>query len=61
MMTNVFAAIGQRRDDPYTLLLLGSDGRHYAQALPDGDPAPIEPDDGWDVDDNPPRADEVAE
>jgi hypothetical protein len=35
-VTNVFAAVGQHRDDPCLLLLLGSDGLHYAQALPDG-------------------------
>jgi hypothetical protein len=60
-VTNVFAAIGQHRDDPCRLLLLGSDGRHYAQALPDGRPVPVEPDGAWVVDERVPRPDEVAE
>lgn len=61
-MTNVFAAIGQHRDDSCLLLLLGSDGCHYAQALPDGKPVPVPPgEDGWVVDEQVPRPDEVAE
>ena len=60
-MTNVFAAIGQHRDDPYLLLLLGSDGLHYAKPLPDGEPVPVEPGEEWVVDERTPRPDEVAE
>jgi len=59
-MTNVFAAIGQHRDDPDRLLLLGADGAHYAQALPDGDPEPVEPDESWQVDAFVPQPDEIA-
>ncbi|CAA9538900.1 MAG: hypothetical protein AVDCRST_MAG59-617 [uncultured Thermomicrobiales bacterium] len=59
-MTNVFAAIGQHRDDPDRLLLLGTDGLHYVQALPDGEPVPVEVDDAWQVDDDCPRVDEIA-
>lgn len=58
--TIVFAAIGCHRDDPCLLLLLGTDGRHYAQPLPDGDPTPTEPDERWLIDAEVPRADEIA-
>lgn len=44
-----FLVVGEHRDDPLQLLLLGIDGRHYAYTLPEGDPTPIEPDDGWRV------------
>ena len=61
-MTNVFAAIGQHRDDPCLLLLLGSDGHRYAQAFPDGRPVAVAPgEDGWVVDERVPKPDEVAE
>lgn len=59
-MTNVFAAVGQHRDDPDLLLLLGSDGRHYAQALPDAAPVPVEVDDRWEVDERVPWPEEIA-
>lgn len=59
-MTNVFAAIGQHRDDPDCLLLLGADGLHYGQVLPDGQPELVEPDETWDVDDEVPGPDEIA-
>jgi hypothetical protein len=61
-MEIVSAAAGHHRDDPCLLLLLGADGRHYAQLLPDGDPVPIEPDgDGWFVDERVLTSEEVAE
>jgi hypothetical protein len=60
-VTTVFAAIGRHRDDPWLLLLLGSDRRRYAQAFPDGRPVPVAPgEDGWLVDGRVPRPDEVA-
>jgi hypothetical protein len=37
----VFEVVGRHRDDPRVLLLLGSDGGSYEQALPDGYPVPI--------------------
>lgn len=50
-MINVFAVVGEHRDDPTRFLLLGADGQHYDQTLPDGTPTPIEPDDEtWAVD-----------
>ncbi len=60
-MTNVFAAVGSHRDDPTLLLLLGTDGMHYAQPLPDGDPAPVDPvPDEWVVDEEVPKPEDIA-
>lgn len=59
-MTIVFVAVGQLRDDPDCLLLLGADGRHYVQALPDGEPEPVEPDERWQLDQEAPRPEEIA-
>ncbi|MGI8484812.1 MAG: hypothetical protein ACR2OU_11190 [Thermomicrobiales bacterium] len=39
--------VGEHRSDPLRLLLLGVDGNYYAYALPEGNPKPIELDDGW--------------
>ena len=49
-MSVVFAVVGEHREDPEHLLLLGTDGQHYAYRLPDGPTTPIEPDEHWDVD-----------
>lgn len=60
-MTNVFAAVGAHRDDPTLLLLLGADGRHYAQPLPDGVPVPVEPDGAeWVLDAEVPEPEDIA-
>ena len=58
-MTNVFAVVGERRDDP-DRLLLGADGRYYEHALPDGPTTPVEPDEWWAVDAAPPTVEEIA-
>ena len=50
-VTVVYAVVGEHRDDPDRLLLLGADGQHYAYALPDGPTTPVEPDETWTVDD----------
>ena len=42
-----FLVVGEHRDDPLHLLLLGADGRHYVYSLPDGSTSPVKPDDGW--------------
>ncbi len=60
-MTNVFAVVGQHRDDPCLLLLRGTDGLHYAQPLPDGEPVPVEPDEAWVVDEWLRRPEEIVE
>ena len=59
-VTTVFAVVGEHRDDPTRLLLLGADGRHYAHALPDGPTIPVEPDERWAVDAAPPPVEEIA-
>ena len=43
---NVLAAVGERRDDPDHLLLLGDDGRYYDLHLTDGATIPLPPDPG---------------
>ncbi len=43
----VFAVVGEHRDDPTWLLLLGSDGQHYAYRLLDGSVLATDPDDAW--------------
>ena len=59
-MTNLFAVVGERRDDPTHLLLLGADGRHYDHALPDGPTVPVEPDAGWALDEAAPGLDDLV-
>ncbi|MDQ3045394.1 MAG: hypothetical protein M3R06_09655 [Chloroflexota bacterium] len=50
-MTNVFAVVGEHRQQPGRLLLLGDDGRYYACA-PSSPMQPVEinPSDDWTVD-----------
>jgi len=49
-VVTIFAVVGEHRDDPNRLLLLGADGQHYAHELPDGPTTPVEPDVDWTVD-----------
>ena len=46
-MTTIFAVVGERRDDPLELLLLGADGQYDAYPLPDGPAWPVAPDARW--------------
>ena len=46
---NELAVVGENKEDPEQLLLLGADGHYYAYRLPDGDPRPVEPDEHWKV------------
>lgn len=39
--------VGEDRNDPRHLLLLGDDGLFYAWSLLDDDTAPVEPDQRW--------------
>jgi hypothetical protein len=57
----VLAVVGERRDDPNHLLLLGEDGRYYDLRLLDGAAAPIEPDEGWLLDNAEIAAHELAD
>ena len=59
-VTTVFAVVGEHRDDPNHLLLLGADGQHYDFSLPDGPTVPVEPDERWAVDEGVPSAEELA-
>jgi hypothetical protein len=43
------AVVGESKDDPEQLLLLGEDGNYYAYGIADGHPEPVEPDDHWSV------------
>ena len=49
-MTNIFVVVGEHRDNPVRLLLLGVDGRYYEQTLPAGRLAPADLADAWIVD-----------
>lgn len=49
-MTNVFAVVGERRDDPDHLLVLGDDGAYYDYTLTTGQAEPTEPGDAWNTD-----------
>ncbi len=57
-MTNVFAVVGERFDDPNHLLVLGEDGSYYDYTVTTGHAAPTEPDETWTAD---PRAGEREE
>ena len=46
-MPTIFAVIGERRDAPDQLLLLGANGQHYAYRLLDGRTTPVTPDATW--------------
>jgi hypothetical protein len=50
----LYAVVGERCDDPSWLLLLGSDGQHYAYRLLDGSVIAIDPDEAWRFDGAPP-------
>lgn len=46
---NEFAVVGENKEDPTQLLLIGPDGNYYAYSLPAGDTQEVDPDDGWEV------------
>jgi hypothetical protein len=46
----VYAVVGEHRHDPAWLLLLGSDGRHYAYHALDGAVHPVALDEDWRLD-----------
>ncbi len=58
-MTNIFAVIGENREDPDRLLVLGSDGQHYEYQVSVGTTAPIEIDDKWSIDPAPPQFEDM--
>jgi hypothetical protein len=46
----VFAVVGEHRNNPDRLLLLGDDGRYYAYETSDGVPVPVDLTPDWVVD-----------
>lgn len=46
---NELAVVGERKEDPSELLLLGSDGHYYSYTLPDGEPEEVVPNDEWEI------------
>ena len=50
---NDLAVVGENKEDPEQLLLMGPDGQYYAYSLPAGEPEPVEPDDHWEVEPTP--------
>jgi hypothetical protein len=59
-MTNIFVVVGEHRDNPVRLLLLGADGRYYEEALPSGRVTPADLGDAWIVDAEAPQVEEIA-
>ena len=49
-MTNVFAVVGEHREEPSRLLLLGDDGHFYAYATNEAEPTQVEPTEEWEID-----------
>lgn len=45
-----FEVIGELKDDPRRLMVLGDDGQCYALDIRTGQVTPLEPDDAWSVD-----------
>jgi hypothetical protein len=52
-VTNVFAVVGEHRQEPERFLLVGDDGRFYAYASSESEPVETEPSDEWELDDRP--------
>jgi hypothetical protein len=59
-MSNVFAVVGEDRDDPDRLLILGEDGQFYRYVFTDGVVTPVQPDDGRVIEPNAPPVEKVA-
>ena len=49
-VTNLFAVVGEHRQEPSRLLLIGDDGHYYAYGAADGQPVEVEPTDEWQLD-----------
>lgn len=44
---NELAVVGENKDDPSQLLVMGTDGSYYAYSLSDEDARVVDPDDHW--------------
>jgi hypothetical protein len=49
-VTNVFAVVGEHRERPDRLLLLGADGHYYTYVSAGGPPVEVEPGEEWEID-----------
>ena len=49
-MTNIFAVVGEHRQEPWQLLLIGDDGHFYAYATDNGRPVEVEPTEDCSID-----------
>ncbi len=59
-MTNIFAVVGEHRDDPDRLLVIGQDGNAYDYKVPTGQFMPTEPqEEDWHVDTEEPDLEEI--
>ena len=58
-MTNIFAVVGEHRDDPNHVLALGEDGRYYDVRLTDCAVMPVELTDEWVVQGEPESSTEL--
>jgi hypothetical protein len=45
-----FQVIGELKDNPHSLLLMGDDGQCYAYDIIEGEITPLDPDDSWAMD-----------
>jgi hypothetical protein len=59
-MTNQFSIIGQHRENPDQLLLLGDDGQHYATDISMSEPVPVKSDEDYLIDEYVPDFDDLA-
>lgn len=50
------AVVGENKEDPDRLLLLGEDGHYYSYSLPDDAAVPVEPGDDWQIENADPDA-----
>jgi hypothetical protein len=59
-MTNIFAVVGEHRDDPDRLLVIGQDGNTYDYQVPTGQLMPTEPyAEDWSVDTAEPELEDI--
>jgi hypothetical protein len=60
-MTNEYNVIGEHKDNDRHLLVVGDDGRHYDYSLDSDAVSPVDPDERWQVDEEPPDAPEIED
>ncbi len=58
-MPNIFAVVGEHREKPDHLLVLGEDGGYYDYVLATGQTLPVEPDQSWATDTTAPELEQV--